>query len=404
MVAIGYLRKSRVLPGRTGALSWETQEAEIRALAARNGDSDLTILSDWGKSGRASKTRLRAEFLKLRDMVAGDQVSTIYSYSLSRLARSLSDYVALAELCEQHGVRIVLCKEGTLDYSTVSGRLLVHILAAAAQAEAEWAQERAQDAIRLRQDRGDYLGLPPFGFRVEGGKLVDNPAEAVDVVVAAFKEAGSVLGAVKALNRAEVASKRGMWTPSGVGGVLKRAGVYTPTRQGVKHRHSFKFAQLLRCPYDGHVLTGQHSRWPTYFCGLGVRDPRHPRPYGVSERKVEPWIRAEVARLRTPEAVIAAEADDQQRAELGARRDRVVESYIEGLIDRANRDQRLQNIDEDLAKLGSVGRIVAIPEIDWDWPVGELNATLRALFEYLELDENMLPIRAQWQVPEWRAP
>jgi len=403
MITVGYLRKSRVLHGHAGALSWETQESEIRALAARSGDVDLTILSDWGRSGRGPKTRLRSDFLQLRDMITNGQVATIYSYSLSRLARSLSDYVALAELCQEHGVRIVLCKEGTLDYATVSGRLLVHILAAAAQAEAEWAQERAQDAIRLRKDRGDYLGLPPFGFRVEHGKLVENPAEDVSRVVAAFEQAGSVLGATKALNSSDVRSKRGIWTPSGVRGVLERAGVYTPTRQGVKHRQSFKFAQLLRCPFDGHPLTGQHERWPRYFCGIGTRDPRHARPYSVSERNVEPWIRTEIGRLRTPDRVLAAEADDQTRVELTARRDRLIESYIEGLIDRPSRDQRLQVVDQQLAKLDATGRRVAIPEIDWTWPIGELNVVLRSVIHHVELDEQMRPIRAEWLVPEWRA-
>lgn len=79
MGAVGHLRKSRVLPGRPGVLSWETQEAEVRALAARNGDAELTILSDWGKFGRGPKTHLRSDYLKLRDMVASGGVSTIYS-------------------------------------------------------------------------------------------------------------------------------------------------------------------------------------------------------------------------------------------------------------------------------------------------------------------------------------
>jgi hypothetical protein len=193
-----------------------------------------------------------------------------------------------------------------------------------------------------------------------------------------------------------------MWTPSGVGGVLKRAGVYTPTRQGVKHRQSFKFAQLLRCPYDGHPLTGQHNRWPRYFCGLGTRDPRHPRPYSISERNIEPWIRGEVGRLRTPDRVLAAETDNRARLELAARRDRLIESYIEGLIDRAGRDLRLQAIDEELAKLDALGRIVAIPAIDWSWPVAELNVVLRSVLDHVELDTEMRPVRAEWRVPEWR--
>ena len=104
-----------------------------------------------------------------------------------------------------------------------------------------------------------------------------------------------------------------------------------------------------------------------------------------------------------PDRLLAAKADDQARVELTARRDRLIESYIEGLIDRPSRDQRLQVIDEQLAKLDTTGRLVAIPEIDWTWPTGELNVVLRSVLHHVELDEQMRPIRAEWLVPEWRA-
>ena len=219
----------------------------------------------------------------------------------------------------------------------------------------------------------------------------------------AFETAGSLLGTAKLLNLAGVPSKRGQWTSNGVRGVLGRAGVWVSVHQGVKHRQSFKFAQLLRCPHDGQFLTGQHQRWSHYFCSHGYRDPRHPRPYGVSERNVEPWIRTEVARLRTPELVQIVEADRQRRMDLAGRRDRLVESYIEGLLDRAARDARLQTIDAELAKLDATGRSVAVPTIDWEWPPDQTNLVLRALLSHIELDEHMRPVRAEWRVPEWRA-
>ena len=84
----------------------------MRELAAQHGDGDLLLLSDWGRSGRGDRTHRRAEYLRLKEMVADGQVSSIYSYSLSRLARSLSEYHALAELCQDQGVPIRLCKEG----------------------------------------------------------------------------------------------------------------------------------------------------------------------------------------------------------------------------------------------------------------------------------------------------
>src|SRR5438874_90852 len=88
---VGYLRKSR-------------------ELAARNGDAELQLLSDWNRSGR--KTASRPDYLRLRKMVEAGEVSVLYAYSLSRLARSLTEYSHLVEVCRQQQVTIRLAKEG----------------------------------------------------------------------------------------------------------------------------------------------------------------------------------------------------------------------------------------------------------------------------------------------------
>jgi hypothetical protein len=42
------------------------------------------------------------------------------------------------------------------------------------------------------------------------------------------------------------------------------------------------------------------------------------------------------------------------------------------------------------------------PPLDWDWSVEAINTWLRAAFEYVELGDDLLPVRAEWLVPEWR--
>src|SRR5258706_9490645 len=199
---VAYLRKSRVTSDRH--VSWEVQEAEIRALANRNGD-EPEILSDWGKSGRGDRTRFRPQYLRLREMIEADEVSVLYAYSLSRLSRSLGEYASLAELCRDHGVRVRLCKEGEFDYASASGRFTVGILALLAQMEAELAQERARDTIAIRKARGDHVGSAGFGSQLIGGKLTDDPGDDVQAVVAAFRTSGSYQRAARLLNAQDVA-------------------------------------------------------------------------------------------------------------------------------------------------------------------------------------------------------
>jgi hypothetical protein len=45
-----------------------------------------------------------------------------------------------------------------------------------------------------------------------------------------------------------------------------------------------------------------------------------------------------------------------------------------------------------------------VPAIDWSWPAERINGVLRAMWEHVELDDRMRPVRAEWLVPEWRAP
>src|SRR5205809_554496 len=127
---VAYLRKSKVTSDRH--VSWETQEAAVRALAARHGDEGtLTILSDWSKSGRLGADR-RPGYARLVEQIEGDRVSVVYSYSLSRLSRSLPEFRKLVDLCVAHGTTIRMEADELPDITKASGTLVVSILGAVA--------------------------------------------------------------------------------------------------------------------------------------------------------------------------------------------------------------------------------------------------------------------------------
>ena len=402
---VAYLRKSKVTSDRH--VSWEVQEQDVRRLATQFGDGELLVLSDWSRSGREAKTRLRKDYLRLKELIRAGEVSALYSYSLSRLARSLKEYVELAELCQAHGVVIRLAKEGNLDYSSVAGKLLVHILAAAAQAEAEWGAERSADFVRIRLERGDYLGIPPYGYRRVDGKLIENTDEPLAPIFDAFESAGSCFGAARILNGAGVFTRRGaLWTSKVVGDLLRREGVAyksRPVQKGVKPKADWTLYRLLICPC-GHVMTGMDKRSPRYTCYRAKHVPDHPRPYGISEPKLMPWIMSEAARLRTPDLVEMAQRDESRRSHLMAKRQRILDNYEDGHVTRAQRDTKLAALEDEIGRLDRRAQTVAVPEIDWGWSAAKLNEVLRSMWSHVVLDEHLRPIRAEWLVPEWRAP
>ena len=414
MQAIGYLRKSKV--SNSHDVSWEVQEREIRALADKHGDT-LDLLSDWGRSGRGEKTRLRPEYQRLRRMVEDGQVSVIYSYSLSRLSRSLSEYASLAELCQRESVKVRLVKEGEFDYSSASGRFTVGILALLAQMEAELAQERAKDTISARRARGDFIGSAGYGKRLVRGRLEDDPRAKVDSLLAAFNEGGSFAGAARLLNQRNVPSPRGKrWDGNTVNRIIRREQPSLVPRgrsePRVAPRGSHTFSRLLSCSC-GQVMTprrnltktkyGSYGPYIGYQCFRGRHDPAHPRPYMVSEASILAWARVEAARLRTPERVRLADENRDRRTELAGQRERLGWAVTDGLLDREQAQLKAAEIGAEMERLADQEQVVDIPTLDWSWEPAELNAVLRSLWERVELDANLRPVRAEWRVPEWRA-
>ncbi len=400
---VAYLRKSRVTNDRH--LSWEIQAQKVRELAAQHGDADaLLLLSDWNRSGGKGRNG-RPGYHQLLSMIEADEVSALYSYSLSRLSRSISDFATLAELCVERGVPIHLAADSNVDFGSASGRFHINMLVALAQMEREVASERAKDTVAARRARGDRIGHPFYGER---------DGEDVSVVLDAYREAGSVVGAGKLLNLRNVPTRMGRpWSTTPLREILQRHGVLPiHKRPGAKAAAPFNLFHLVQC-HCGRLMSA--SRFTTtggtrtkrysqvvYRCLAGRTTPDHGR-LNVSESKLIGWVKAEAGRFRVPGDVAEVGEDDGRRLELEARRRRVIDNYEDGVIDKAERDAKLIAIGDQLAGLEMSQRVVEIPQaIDWDWEPKAINAVLRALWEYIVLDADMRPSRAEWRVPQWR--
>jgi DNA invertase Pin-like site-specific DNA recombinase len=403
---VAYLRKSRVIDERNG-VSWEVQEAKVRELAAQFGDNGnrLLILSDWNLSGRKG-AKGRPGYRRLIEMIESGEASAVYSYNMARLSRSTHDLLELVHLADERKVPVRLVAD-QFDTSTATGRMLLTVLAAVDEMTADLASEHAKDAVAARRARGDRIGHPYYGER---------PGEDAEAVIAAYKDAGSVMGAGRLLNERKVPTRMGgPWATTTVRETLIRLGAMPRnTRPGAKGRGPFVLYGLLRC-HCGHVLTGSRYQngsdpnYTAYKCHLARTVPGHGLA-AVPEKRILPWIMAEAARLRPPFDAVEVEQERQaERDRIEARRIVIADVYeANGPKWRGEFQRRMAAVkaDEDrLETQEAATAVLAVPDaIDWQsWTPERINAVLRAMWDHVEMDASMQPVRADWTVPEWRS-
>ena len=219
------------------SLSPASQEESCRALALARGWDVVDVVTDLDESASDKGRRLERPGLAELLRRLGD-VDVIVARDLSRFARSVADFTALAETCRAEGVALATTKEA-LDLSTPSGRFVATILAAFAEMEAASTGERVTAHRAAAAKAGRYAGgKPPFGYRTApaldgapGSVLVPDEAEAATLrrAVRLLLEGRSLYRTAALLNEAEETRPRsGVWD----GTRLKRA-VLNPAAQGV---------------------------------------------------------------------------------------------------------------------------------------------------------------------------
>ena len=125
-------------------------------------DEKTAVYIDRGFSGKNLK---RPGYLRMiHDLNAG-KIRRVIVYRLDRLSRSVSDFSAMWQIFEQHGVEFSSISE-QFDTSTPIGKAMVYIIMTFAQLERETIAERITDNYYARVRSGAWPGgRAPFGFR-----------------------------------------------------------------------------------------------------------------------------------------------------------------------------------------------------------------------------------------------
>jgi DNA invertase Pin-like site-specific DNA recombinase len=153
-------------------------------------------------------------------------------YSLSRLARSTKDALAIAERLERSGAQLVSVTE-SIDTTSAMGKLFFRLLAILAEFERDVISERTSAAMGHKRARGERISRNiPYGksLNPDGRTLVNHPAEVATLaeIRQLSRQGLSHLAIARELTHRGVPTKKGgpVWARSSVRRIL----------EGEKHR------------------------------------------------------------------------------------------------------------------------------------------------------------------------
>ncbi len=223
--AVIYVRVSTL--GQAESVSPEAQRARAEAWALANGYAVAGVFTDAGISGK--RIGNRPALTAALDLVCSlakqakrvkDETPALVCYSLSRLARSTRDALAIGERLEKAGADFVSLSE-RIDTSGAAGKLFYAMLAAFAEFERDVIAERTKLALSHKRAKGERLGSIPFGFTVAADRVTLIPEakeQATLTDLRTMREAGWTWKRI-----ADELNARGMFNRSGDAWTLHNA-------------------------------------------------------------------------------------------------------------------------------------------------------------------------------------
>lgn len=217
--AVAYVRVSTA----EQQLGPEAQRAKVGAWAARSGVEVVAWHLDQGVSGAADLDD-RPGLLAALASVEAQRAGLLVVSSRDRLARDAAVAALVTREARRAGARVVAA-DGVANGAGPADEFMRTILDGVAAFERALIRERTRAALAVRRARGEPTSHPPWGTRVEGGRLVPAPREvAVLERVETLRAEGRTVREIHARLLAEgVVGRRGRpLTVSAVGVLVQR--------------------------------------------------------------------------------------------------------------------------------------------------------------------------------------
>lgn len=173
--AVAYLRCST----NRQDLSPAGQREAIREWAERKGVDVVAWHFDKGVSGGAALEK-RPELVAAIDAVKRESAGLLVVAKRDRLARDVLTAALVERLCERHGAR-VQSADGTGNGDGPEAQLLRGVIDVFAQYERAIIRSRTKAALAVKKANGERVGGVPYGYRLEGERVVEDEGEQATV-------------------------------------------------------------------------------------------------------------------------------------------------------------------------------------------------------------------------------
>lgn len=152
--ALGYIRVSTEEQAEDGG-SLAAQETQVRAYMKAQEWTCVGILSDPGVSGTSFEGR--DGMARARAMLANGEADYLVAIALDRHSRNVDDIRALLSESVERGWGLVSVSE-SLDTSTATGKLFVHMVAGFAEYVRDVISERTRSGMAAKTRAGGHMG------------------------------------------------------------------------------------------------------------------------------------------------------------------------------------------------------------------------------------------------------
>lgn len=185
---------------------------------------DGAEVREFTDAGVSAKSLDRPALAELLGLVERKLVRAVVVLKTDRIARKTLDLLTLVEVFDRHRVTFVSVRE-QLDTGSSTGRMVLTILGATAQAEREAIAERTRSAVRAKLRQGLVHGWVPLGYRAAAGRLVEDVEEQATVAtILDLHNRGAPLRAIAAILTFEGrrTKRGGSWGPQNIANVVRR--------------------------------------------------------------------------------------------------------------------------------------------------------------------------------------
>jgi DNA invertase Pin-like site-specific DNA recombinase len=220
MKAVLYIRVST----EDQTIGLDAQLAKLKAWSELN---DAEVVGEYRDAGISGTREDRPGLAAALD-TACKHKAAIVVYSLSRLSRSTSHCIALADRLAKHDADLVSITE-KIDTTTAAGRMVFRLLGSLAEFERDQIAERTASALQCKKARGERVGSVPFGYDLaaDGIKLIPNAIqlEAVALINELRLSGLSYRDIADELTQRNITTAKGntTWTHTAVARIVKRA-------------------------------------------------------------------------------------------------------------------------------------------------------------------------------------